>query len=200
MVPASIHLAEDVAELEFLMSGTGPFADFLDRIQRDWRWWRPPGQSPARYLDGLGLLGPDLLLVHGRYIAEEDLPLVAARQASICLCPRSNLHIGQQLPDVPAMVSAGVRLLLGTDSLASSPSVDVFEEAAVLVDAFPELDPRRWLRSLTADAADALRLSGVGRLLPGTAPGLILVEGFTDPGAWIGNAPRTWLARAGTVG
>jgi cytosine/adenosine deaminase-related metal-dependent hydrolase len=194
-VPASIHLAEDLAELEFLQSGTGPFADFLDHIRRDWRWWRAPGLSPVRYLDSLGVLGPDLLLVHGRHIAGEDLPLVVERGASVCVCPRSNLHIGQQLPDVPGLVSAGVRLLLGTDSLASCPDVDVLEEVAVLVHAFPELDPRLWLRAVTADAADALGLHPLGRLVPGTAPGVLFLDSVGSPSGLGVAASRTWVVR-----
>ncbi len=162
-VPASIHLAEDEAERAFIAEGAGPLADFLDRIGRDWSWWKAEGRSPVAHLDALGVLGPDLLLVPGVLLTEADRRLMAARGATLCLCPRSNLHIGGVLPDVPALLDAGVRLALGTDSAASCPDLHVYNEVSALVDAFPDVPPEVWLRAVTSGGADALRLPG-GRL------------------------------------
>jgi cytosine/adenosine deaminase-related metal-dependent hydrolase len=106
----------------------------------------------VRWLDSLGVLSPRALLVHCTLTGPEDLALVAERGASICVCPRSNLHITGRLPDVPAMFGAGVRVLVGTDSLASSPDLDVRNEVAVLRAAFPAVPPARWDRCLTEDA------------------------------------------------
>lgn len=194
-VPASIHLAEDAMELLFLAEGRGPCADVLDDLGRDWRWWSPPGLAPAQALDALGLLGPDLMLVHGTWLDPSAIELVAARGAPICLCPRSNLHIGGRLPDVPAMVAAGVRLALGTDSLASAPDLDVLGELAALNAAFPDVDPLTWLRAATAGGADALRLRGVGRI--GTSGGVVFAEGVRSPRDLSERTPRRWLVRPG---
>jgi cytosine/adenosine deaminase-related metal-dependent hydrolase len=191
--PASIHLAEDPGEAELLADGTGPFSDLLERIGVDWRWWTPPGLSPAAYLDALGVLGPGLLCVHGVHLDAADRALLAARGAPLCLCPRSNLHIGGRLPDVPALLGAGVTLVLGTDSLASCPDLDLLAEVAVLLEAFPDVSPEVWLHAATAGGADALGLAGLGRLAVGAAPGLLLLEGVHALDDLTQVPPRRWL-------
>ncbi len=174
-VPATIHVAEDRDEERFLMDGTGSFAALLDRFGVDWRWFLPPGVSPTRWLDDLGVLGPGLVVVHAVHAGAEDRRRLAARASPVCLCPRSNLHIGGALPDVPALAGAGVKLCLGTDSLASSPSLDVLDEVRVLRDAFPEIGDERWLRMATEGGADALGRRDLGRLRVGARCGVVAV-------------------------
>jgi cytosine/adenosine deaminase-related metal-dependent hydrolase len=161
---ASIHVEEDPAEAEWLLRGTGPFAQLLPP--------RPPeGLRPVPYLDRLGLLGPRTLLVHMTCADDDSLALAARRGATVVLCPRSNLHIGGRLPRWRAVRAAGCRVSLGTDSLASCDSLDVLADVAVLardgaepawlIDAatrgeplgFPE--PAGWIE--TGDAARFLR-------------------------------------------
>ena len=191
--PASIHLSEDEAEEAFLRDGRGPVADLLDRLELDWSWYGAPGCSPAAWLERLGVLGPDLLLVHGVHLSADDRELLHARKAPLCLCPRSNLHIGGQLPDVPSLLDSGVSLALGTDSLASCPDLDVLGEVAALTAAFPEVPALRWLVMATAGGADALGWRGAGRLCVGAAPGLLLLEGVQHP-ADLAHVPhRRWL-------
>lgn len=174
--PASIHVAEDRAELQFLRDGTGPWAQLLDRMQLDWRWFEAPGTSPIAYLDALGVLGPGLILVHGVHLSPDDRNRIVRRRSPLCLCPRSNLHIGGELPDVTALVQLGAQLCLGTDSLASAPDLDVLGEVTALLMAFPALDPALALSYATAGGADALSLDHLGRIEVGKAPGLVLLE------------------------
>jgi cytosine/adenosine deaminase-related metal-dependent hydrolase len=195
LVPASIHLAEDPAEAELTRAGTGPFADLLDRLGLDWRWWKPPGVSPTRYLDQLGVLGPGLLVVHGVHLDDRDRATLAGRGSPLVLCPRSNLHIGGRLPDVPALLASGVALALGTDSLGSSPDLDVLGEIPVLHRAFPAVPLETWLRLATAGGADALGFAGYGRVRVGAGGGLVLLH-VDDPRAALEAAPpRSWRWR-----
>lgn len=185
--PASIHVAEDPGELQFLLDGTGPFATRLDALGIDWHTWTPPGCGPIEHLDRLGLLH-DLLLVHGVHLSPDDRRRIAASGCALVLCPRSNQHIGGQLPDAPALLAAGVSIALGTDSLASCPDLDVLNEVAVLSEAFPDVSIATWLHAATAGGADALRLP-LGRLAVGTRPKLLL----THP-------QRPWAEREVLVG
>ncbi len=173
--PSCIHVAEDVAEEQFL-SGDGPYPAFMDAAGIDWRWAELPRASPVAWLDALGVLGPDLLAVHGVHLSAADRALLAARGSALCLCPRSNLHIGGRLPDVPALLDAGVALCLGTDSLASCDSLDVLADVAVLRASFPSVDPTTWLQLATRGGAVALGLE-LGRIEVGRRPGLVLLEG-----------------------
>ncbi len=123
------------------------------------------------------------------------------QSTTVALCPRSNLHISGRLPDLPRLLAAGIPLAVGTDSLASSPSLSPLEELAVLRLAFPGVDASRLLALAWAGAA--VGAPEVGRLAAGTAPGVLLAPlGGARPGdpfAWILDAPSPasprWLAR-----
>jgi len=197
--PASIHLAEDSEEGVFLSSGEGKFAAFLDGLGIDWRWFEPPGLSGVGYLDALGLLGPGLLAVHGVHLSGLDRATLASSNTPLCLCPRSNLHIGGQLPDVVGLLQAGVSLCLGTDSLASSPDVDVLAEIPVLAAAFPSVPVEVWVGLCTADGAAALGLESLGRIAPGSRPGLLLLDGCPSIHALSESVAyaRRWLVEPG---
>ncbi len=183
--PATIHLGEDPDERRFLERGEGSFAALLDTFGVDWRHLAPPGCGPVEWLDRLGVLGPDLLLVHGVDLDDADRARIAARGATVVLCPRSNLHVGGWLPDVPALLAAGVRIALGTDSLASVPDLDLLAEVHLLCAAFPSVPEGVFWRAATAGGADALRRPGYGRIAVGASPGLWLL----GP-----DGERRWLA------
>ena len=191
-VPATIHVCEDPAELAFTSDGTGPFADFLDRLGRDWSWYEPPGTTPIGALDALGVLGRDLLLVHAVHLSADDRQRIARSGAVVCLCPRSNLHIGGQLPDVPALLAAGIPLALGTDSLGSSPDLDVLGEVAVLRERYPDIPMQLWLQAATVGGADALRLP-CGRIEVGADARLLALHGARMPEDVTPALDREWL-------
>lgn len=194
-VPASIHVGEDPAERSFSELGAGSFAELLDALGVDWRWWTPPGLRPVAYLDSLSVLGPGLLLVHGVDLDDDDRARIAARGSPLCLCPRSNLHIGGRLPDVPALLAAGVHPCLGTDSLGSSPDLDVLAELGVLARAFPEVPIALLLHLATTGGADALGFPELGRIAVGASPGLVLLDTDDPRDLADGPVPRTWKVR-----
>jgi cytosine/adenosine deaminase-related metal-dependent hydrolase len=136
---------------------------------------RTPRLSPCAYLESLGAFATAQppLLVHMVHAGADDLRRARAAEATIVLCPRSNLHIGGRLPDVPAMLSEGLRLALGTDSLASVPDLSPWAELAALAAAFPAVPAGTWLHAATAGGARALGLSPLGALATGKRPGLI---------------------------
>lgn len=191
--PGTIHVGEAEAEAQFLRDHTGPFADLLDRLGRDWRHHEAPGCGPLAMLDALGALGPSLLLVHVVRIDPAERALAAVRGATVCFCPRSNRHIGGQLPDVPAWLALGVPAALGTDSLASSPDLDVLGEIPVLADAFPDVPAARWLDMATAGGARALGRPDLGRLAPGCRPGLLALDAGGPEDLVGGPVDRRWI-------
>jgi len=193
--PATIHLAEDMEEIRFLRDGGGAWARFLDGAGIDWRWWQPTGGSPVDLLSELGVLGPDLLLVHGVHLTGRDRRQIAESGAALVLCARSNLHIHGELPDGKALVDMGIPLALGTDSLGSCPDLDVLSEIPLLGQAFPAVDPRVWLHAATAGGAQALKF-GRGELAVGASPGVVLLEGVDRVESLVERAPsRRWMVR-----
>ena len=100
----SIHLAEDEEELKLLRDGSGAWPAMLAAMGIDLPA-RAPGKSPVDYLASLGAFQPGApppLLVHMVHASDDDRRIARAAGATVVLCPRSNLHIGGRLPDVPA--------------------------------------------------------------------------------------------------
>jgi cytosine/adenosine deaminase-related metal-dependent hydrolase len=165
---ASLHLAEHAAERRFLEQGDGPVADWYEsrlRLRRDLLEW--PGTSPIHFAHELGALGPHVLAVHLTDARREELDLVARSGSPVVLCPGSNLFIEARLPPLLAIRAAGIFPALGTDSLASSPSLDVLGEARALAARFPTVSARDLLRMATWEGARALGLVDVGRIAAG---------------------------------
>jgi cytosine/adenosine deaminase-related metal-dependent hydrolase len=165
--PAAIHLAESPAEAAFLRDGNGPWGAFLDRRGLGHVAFSPPSTSAVRYLDSLGVLHGDLVAAHCVQVDADDTALLAKRRVAVALCPRSNRRLGVGTAPVPAMLAAGVRLCLGTDSLASAESLDLMDDVAVLRGEFPQVPREDWVRMATANGAAALGLHDLGTIEPG---------------------------------
>ena len=196
--PSSIHLAEVPDERRFVAEAAGPFADLVLRLGLSPGALRPFARSPV---DAVAVhLGAQTLVVHAVDVDDEDLVALRRSGATVVVCPRSNQHVSGRLPDLPRLLAAGIPLAVGTDSLASSPSLSPLEELAVLHRAFPDLLPGRLL-ALAWNGA-AVGAPAVGRLLPGSAPGLLAAplrgDRPGDPFAWLlevqAGRPFEWLA------
>lgn len=156
--PISVHLSESPAEVEFIQHGTGDWRRFLEDIGAWDPEWRVPGVSPVAYLDDLGFLGRETLAVHGVQMTGEDLATLKRRAATLVLCPRSNQRTGAGVPPVERIFASGVRVAVGTDSLASTPDLNVFAELAELRRLAPAVPAARLLESATLTGAAALGL------------------------------------------
>jgi cytosine/adenosine deaminase-related metal-dependent hydrolase len=167
--PGSIHLAEDPAERALVARGGGAFGHLVARLGGHASDLAPRGRSAVAVL--APHLAPHHLAVHCVDVDAEDLALLRAAGATVVLCPRSNLYIGGRLPPLEALLAAGIPLALGTDSLASSPSLAPLAEAAVLRRAFPAVPAERIVALLWNGAA--VGAPHVGRLAPGLAPGVL---------------------------
>lgn len=165
--PAAIHLAESAAETRFLGVGGGEWADFLASRGFGDVAFRAPGLSPVKYLESLGVLASGLVAAHCVRVDREDRELLARRGVHVVLCPRSNRNLGVGLPPVAELIADGVRLCLGTDSLASTESLDLLEDAALLHRSFPRIEPEAIVRMATAGGAAALGFPDLGTLAPG---------------------------------
>ncbi len=180
----SIHLSESLEELEFVALGSGPLAGFMARRGGVDPAFSPAGESPPAFLDRLGVLDRNTLCVHCVHVNDDDIKLLAARGAGVCLCPGSNRYLGVGTPPVAAMLAAGIRPGLGTDSLASNDRLDLWQEMKILARMAPEVDPGDILRMATSWGSDILGLGGdIGRLAPGFPAVFpaVRVPGITDP-------------------
>jgi len=176
-----IHLAETAAETEFLASGTGEFRELLAMLGSD--SFVPPGVSPVAYLDQFGVLDDCTLAVHCTQVGGEDIALLAARRTPVCLCPGSNRFLGVGIAPATAMFAAGVKLVLGTDSLASNPTLDMWGEMRQLAEEHPDLPPLAILTMATRNGAEVLGLAGeMGSLIPGVSASFLAASVTPEAG------------------
>lgn len=170
----SIHLSETVDEVEFVMSGTGRMTDLLNQRVGKWQF-NPSGMSPVEYVDSLGLLDNRTLCVHCVFTDEKDLDIMSKRGSAVSVCVRSNRELSGHVPALEKFLQKGVRVLIGTDSLASSPDLDMFSEIAAFYSEFHGVvTPEQVFRSATYDAAEFLGIANsFGSISAGTIAALV---------------------------
>jgi cytosine/adenosine deaminase-related metal-dependent hydrolase len=172
----SIHVGESPDEIEFLHTGGGRWREVLD-ARGAWNpRWTPPQCGPIEYLDRLGLVGSSLLAVHGVQCTDPELARLAQAGATLVTCPRSNVWVGVGSPPASRFFASGVRVAIGTDSLASASDLNLFNELAALHALAPEVRPRRLLESATRIGAEAIGRRDLGTITPGARARLITVD------------------------
>jgi 5-methylthioadenosine/S-adenosylhomocysteine deaminase len=177
-LPTITHVAESRAEVDWLATGTGTWEPFAADLPP------PPGTTPVRHLAAEGLLRPGLVAAHCVKVDEEEIALLAEHGVAVAHCPRSNAILGCGIAPVADLLAAGVTVALGTDSPASTPSFDMFEELRCAVYAArsraerPDaLSASQALELATLQAARALGLDDeVGSLAPGKRADLTIVS------------------------
>jgi hypothetical protein len=125
------------------------------------------------WLDRLGCLADNTVLVHGAGLTAMDIERVIMRNAAVIWCPSSNLSMLGRTLDPRRLFDAG-RLALGSDSRLSG-ARDLLDELRVAA-AHSDLAPRELLRLVTTAARDILRLPDVGGLDAGQCADLLILR------------------------
>ncbi|WP_202920499.1 amidohydrolase family protein [Urbifossiella limnaea] len=148
--PVAVHLAESPAELELLRRRRGPLVEFLKRVGA----WEPDGlaHEHEEWLVRRLRRAPDLY-VHANYLTPtRRLP----RSATVVYCPRTHAAFGHPPHPVRDFLARGVRVCLGTDSLASNPDLDPLAEARFVRARRPDVAADLILKMVTLAGAEAL--------------------------------------------
>jgi cytosine/adenosine deaminase-related metal-dependent hydrolase len=204
-LPVATHLAESVAETEFLRTGSGAWQSFAEMLVP------PLGTTGIRGLAEAGLLDSGVIAAHCVEADEEEIALLAEHDVAVAHCPRSNGILGCGVAPLIALREAGIRVCIATDSPASTPSFDMFDELRTAIVAARAREGRP--DALTA--ADALELatlggaralgldSQLGSLVPGKSADLTVLSlaetsflPWEDPvtGAVLGGSPEGVIA------
>ncbi len=175
-LPFSIHVSESMEEMEFIRTCKGRWAQFLKSRSIDFSSWNLPEKSPVIHLMNLGLLDPLTLLVHVLNVNDRDLKIIAESGAKVCVCPRSNMGLHGTLPELEKMFNHGIRPALGTDSLASSESLSIFDEMKFISENYRDMEPCQILAMATQYGADVLGAgSETGSLEPGKRSDMLYI-------------------------
>lgn len=103
-----IHLAETEKEVQDCLAKTGA--------------------TPVRYLDSIGVLGPDVIAAHCVHVDKEEWDILAERGVTVSHCPCSNMKLGSGRFPYELAIASGVRITLGTDGCSSNNNLDMREE------------------------------------------------------------------------
>ena len=174
--PLCVHGAESAEELQFLRKGRGPWREILEARRRWAEDWSPHDGGCISYLAACGWVAPGTLVVHGVHLSDEELSRMAGAGVGLVTCPRSNAWTGAGIPPVARFYDSGVRVAIGTDSLASAPDLNVFAELAAVRALAPTTSAAELLRSATSVGAELLGYPDRGAIVPGMKASLIAVR------------------------
>jgi formimidoylglutamate deiminase len=108
-LPVHMHVAEQPAEVSACVEETG--------------------RTPVALLSDEGLLGPRFTGVHAVHVTAEEIRQLRDARATVCACPTTERNLGDGIVPADALLGAGVRVSLGTDSHAQ---IDLLEDAREL--------------------------------------------------------------------
>jgi cytosine/adenosine deaminase-related metal-dependent hydrolase len=156
-LPLATHLAESEAEQEWVLYGTGTMSAAAELLVR------PAGKTGIRMLAERELLGPALAAAHCVHVDAGEIALLAEHGVAVAHCPRSNAILGCGAAPLAELRAGGAVVGLGTDSPASTPSFDMFEEMRTAI--YTARARERRPDALSASAALELATLGAARAL-----------------------------------
>lgn len=181
-LPMMTHLAESDEESEMFALGRGPLYEFLKKLGRNMS--DTQHGTPIETLLRAGALPDGALLTHVNVVAESDWPLLRGRDFSAIHCPCCHEFFGRQTFPLARFLSEGFNVCLGTDSLASNKSLNMFEEMRALARSHPNTRPELLVDFVTRNPARAIGQAGrLGEMVAGAAADLIAIP-------YSGPAPR----------
>jgi cytosine/adenosine deaminase-related metal-dependent hydrolase len=154
-LPLAMHIAESEPEVDLVTRGTG---DFAERWKRRGIAVSPRARSAIALLEERGALERGPLLIHCVRVDSEDIVTMARHRCAVAHCPASNAKFGHGIAPLLPLIAAGIRVGIGSDSVASNNRMDILDEARLSV-----LIHRAATRRHDAFGAhDALQLATIG--------------------------------------
>ena len=176
-IPLCMHVAETHEETLLLQRKKSR----LERLYAAAGWdtsLAPEGRSSFEYLHRIGLLGPFFLAVHAVQADNADIDLIKRTGTGVAHCPRSNREIGVGTMPMKKYLDAGIPVGFGTDSLASVPTLNLWDEmrTALAIHRRVGITPRDIVQVATLGGAQALGMDNeIGSLEPGKKADCIAV-------------------------
>jgi cytosine/adenosine deaminase-related metal-dependent hydrolase len=168
----SIHFLESQEEFDLFQNQSGNLYQTLKNIFPLYNLGSENITELYKKLD-LFETARSLILVHN--VKTEIKYLHNTINVSFCLCPSSNLKLNSELPSHEFVYANKDRLVVGTDSLASTDKLDIWNELKIISENYSELSLTELLRMITSNGAKALGIKDFGKLNCETSPGLVLI-------------------------
>ncbi|WP_174801091.1 amidohydrolase [Martelella limonii] len=143
------------------------------------------GLRTVDYLEEMGFAGPDTFYAHCWELTRDELATMAASGTGVSHCPEPVYLVGEQVTDIPAMDALGLRIGLGCDGAASNDNSNLMHclHSAYMLQclvsstrADPVPPPADFLAYATTGGASLLGRKDIGRLAPGMAADLFVID------------------------
>jgi 5-methylthioadenosine/S-adenosylhomocysteine deaminase len=174
MIQAGSRLAEELGTRFHIHVAEGRYE--RDTIRDQY------GTTPIRWLESLGLALERMTAIHCVWLEDDDIRLMAARDARLVYNPASNMFLGDGVTRVVDMLAAGVTIGLGSDGGCSNNRVSVFDEMRMcallqkVTHLSSEVVPAEMAFAMgTAGSADALGLPA-GRIAAGHYADFVVLD------------------------
>lgn len=177
-MPLTTHVAESRDELHMFRDAGGELYRFLDTLHRPMS--DCGHHAPFAHLWLQGAIDSRWLLAHMNELTEEDFDILERLPRgggpSIVHCPGSHRYFRHTPFQFRRLHDLGLNICIGTDSLASTRSLSLFDEMRSLRAVEPWITPEHALRTVTVNPARALRRQGLlGQISPGALADLIAI-------------------------
>lgn len=197
-MPVTTHVAESREEWEMFRNGRGELYDFTLSLGR-WMHDCHHGRTPLAHVAAHANLGPRWLLAHMNELDDSDFDLLARipgdHRPSVVHCPGSHAYFQHSPFQLGRLRETGINVCLGTDSLASTHSLSLFDEMRTLARQHPWLDAADIIAAATLNGARALGIAA-GKIAPGALADLIAIPHAGSGG----EVHAAVLAHRGPVG
>lgn len=147
------------------------------------------------YAHSLGFTGKRAIVIHGVWLSNDEIKIIADTETKVVHNPVANMHLGYGIAPITEMLSRGVTVGLGTDGAASY-TYDMFEigKTAAMLQKVKNLDAEavtaeKVLEMLTIEGAKVLGMdSFTGSIEKGKRADIILLD-FHNPNLMLGGKP-----------
>ena len=166
----SIHILESTDEDRFFRQQSGPLAVYVQERGGDLSF---PFSSPIKWLAANHRLGSHTLIVHGNYLNSEEIDLLRRHGAGVIHAPGSHRFFGHKPFPLAELKKRGIRVALGTDSLASNEDLSMLREMRIFHE---NIGADEILRMATLDGAMMLKMDHeIGSIESGKKADLVAV-------------------------
>ncbi len=200
------HVAESTEEYAMFAESSGELHDFLKQLGRPMT--DCGSTSPLRHLIENGLIDRHCIVAHLNELDDRDLEILSLtewRNLNIVHCPKSHRFLHQKRFPLEALKERGLNVCLGTDSLASNDSLNLFSEIRTAKNIYPTLSAQELIEMVTIRPARALKLEReLGRIAPGYLADAIAIP-FKGPAGDVNEAlihhraPIKWMMVNGQI-
>ncbi len=86
------------------------------------------GVSPVQYLDRIGVLNEETLVVHAIWVSDADIACMAHRRVGVSVATESEMKLASGVAPLPEFLEKSLAVGIGTDGPASNNNLDMFRE------------------------------------------------------------------------